>query len=148
MKAIGKRIKTARTYAGLSQQALADKIGGLRRQVQRWEADEQEPAASRITDIAQATGVTVNFLLGDFPRLPTTWAPLLVIPTTDDTPQTADEAMRLLVESTGDPDGWTLEDVEESLKTGWIEFLDGALVVWQDGDRDPDTDLLFQMLIK
>lgn len=141
---LGTRIKTAREYAKLSQQALADKLNISRPRIAEWEADKHEPAAGRIMDIAKATGVTVNFLLGDFPRMPTTWAPMIVIKAEPGTPKTVEEAHRLLL----DEEEWELDDVRESIRTGWITWENGALVVWQDGDRSPYSDLLYNMLVR
>ena len=143
---LGTRIKAAREYANMSQQTLADKLSISRPRIAEWEADKHEPAASRIKEIADATGVTVNFLLGDFPRMPTTWSPLFVIQTADDTPKTAEEACRLIRSET-DMD-YELSYVKDDIKVGWITFESGALVVWQDGDRDPDADMLYNMLVR
>ena len=96
--------------------------------------------------IAKATGVQVGFLLGDFPRLPTSWHPMMVIPTTDDTPQTAEEAKRLLEAYTGDEAD--LEDIEENLAEGWLEWCDGALVSWIDGEEDEKQTRRFLMYVR
>lgn len=146
MQNMSVRLRQAREYSGMTQTELGRATKTSLRQVQNWEAGQSFPSSLKVVAIAKATGVTVNFLLGDLPRLPTTWAPWTVIPTTPNTPETAEEAKRLLDDATGEE--WEYEEVQEQIKGGWITFENGALVVWQDGDRDPDTDLLYQMLVK
>ena len=139
------RIKEAREEAKLTQQQLADSLGTHQRQIVRWETD-RVPDVTTLMKISKITGVTINFLVGDFPKLPTSWHPMIVIPTTDDTPQTAEEAKRLLEEATGDEE--ELEDIEENLAEGWLEWLDGALVSWIDGEEDEKQTRRFLMYVR
>lgn len=144
--ALGNRIKEAREYKHIKQFELADQLGTDQRQVSRYETGLREPSASQIVQFAEALGCTVNFLLGDYPRLPTTWKPFIVIPTTDETPQTAAEAKQLMEDMTGDE--YELEAIEEMLTGGWLTWEDGALVNWIDGETDQRSIREYQMFVK
>lgn len=61
---LGERIRKARTHAGLDQEQLASRLNVDRRTVSRWETDLTEPNATRLTALAEATGVPVEWLLG------------------------------------------------------------------------------------
>lgn len=66
---IGARIKQARAALGLSQQALADAIGGSKRGIQDNESGANAPASTLLRGIV-ALGVNANWLLtGDGPML-------------------------------------------------------------------------------
>ena len=63
-KTLGKKIKQARTDAGLTQQQLADKIRGLSASdISRAERGEKDLERDEIIAIAKATGVTQKSLL-------------------------------------------------------------------------------------
>ena len=143
---IGSRIKEVREYWHMNQTALASSIGTDQKQISRYETGLHEPSAGMIVKIAEALRCTVNFLLGDYPRMSSTWKPFIVIPITDDTPHTAVEAKRLMDEITGDE--YDLEDIEENLKGGWLTWEDGALVNWVDGETDARSIREYQMFVK
>lgn len=63
---IGVRIAQAREKAGLTQEELGDIIDMSTRQVQNYEAGDSKPY-KKIKEIAAATGVTVEWLLGTEP---------------------------------------------------------------------------------
>ena len=60
---IGSRIKEARTKKGLSQEALADKIGISKRTLINYEKEEQEPTVSTIINIAKFCTIDELWLL-------------------------------------------------------------------------------------
>lgn len=62
---LARRIRSARTGAGLSQERLADAIGTSRRHVIRWENAEHRPSPTYIARIAEATGEAVDFFDDD-----------------------------------------------------------------------------------
>jgi XRE family transcriptional regulator, regulator of sulfur utilization len=53
---IGSRIREVRNQAGLSQKALAVKVGTSRRHIIRLERGDHRPTRSMLTRIAKATG--------------------------------------------------------------------------------------------
>lgn len=64
MSDISDRIRRFRTGAGLSQVALASALGIKGPSVAEWESGKSKPAISRLPDLAQALGCTVDDLLG------------------------------------------------------------------------------------
>ena len=56
------RIRKARRHAGVSQQALADRLGVTRGAVANWECANSVPAAIRMGKIARVTGVSFEWL--------------------------------------------------------------------------------------
>ncbi len=62
---VGLRIRKARERAGLSQDRLARQIKTSRRNVLRWEGGYNMPRADHIERIADATGRTADYFLGD-----------------------------------------------------------------------------------
>jgi transcriptional regulator with XRE-family HTH domain len=62
---VGLRIRRARKQAGLSQEALAHRIKSSRRNVLRWEGGHNMPRAEHIREIAEATGKSTDYFLGD-----------------------------------------------------------------------------------
>lgn len=63
---IGGRIEQSRVNRRLSQADLAEAIGlgkGQQSRVSRWELDKGEPSYEHLVAIADATGVTLDFLL-------------------------------------------------------------------------------------
>lgn len=146
---IAQRIRIARTEATrLTQAQLAEQLGVVQNQVARWETGEREPKAETLVKIAEILGVTINFLVGDLPRLPTTWQPQLVIPVKDDVEQTAETASKLLYEATDDDMYLDLDMIEQGMQEGWYEFLSGALVQWADGETDESATLDYLMYVK
>jgi len=63
--AIGARIRTRRRQLGLSQGALAERLGVSFQQVQKYERGANRVAASTLLAAAQALGVTVGWLMGE-----------------------------------------------------------------------------------
>ena len=64
-KTFGERLKTCRKAKGLTQQALAEKIGVSDKTVSRWESDGGYPDVPTLVPLARALGVTVDELLDD-----------------------------------------------------------------------------------
>lgn len=64
---IGQRLKVARAAAGYSLRELAEKIGNLvsAQMIGRYENDEGMPGSEVLIALADALGVTVDYLLGD-----------------------------------------------------------------------------------
>ncbi|MCX4994244.1 helix-turn-helix domain-containing protein [Streptomyces longwoodensis] len=61
---IGERIRTARRAAGLSQLALAERIGRDHRTVHRWEYATADPSTTDLLLLADALGVPLSELVG------------------------------------------------------------------------------------
>lgn len=61
---IGARIKEARKEAGLSQTALAEKIGKTLRTVQKYESGEIEPSIAMINDLSRILNTSPAALIG------------------------------------------------------------------------------------
>jgi transcriptional regulator with XRE-family HTH domain len=62
---IGRRLSAQRHYLGLSQDEAASRAGVTRNQVSALERAVQTPDAWRLSQIAQALGVTLAWLLED-----------------------------------------------------------------------------------
>jgi transcriptional regulator with XRE-family HTH domain len=62
---LGKKLRTAREQAGLSQQWLAEKLGITFQQIQKYEKGTNRIAASRLVSIAQALEQPVGYFLDD-----------------------------------------------------------------------------------
>lgn len=62
---VGRRIGERRSAMGLSQTALAQRLGISPQQVQKYEAGQNRISASRLSDIATALGVTPGTLFPD-----------------------------------------------------------------------------------
>lgn len=62
---VGRRIGERRSAMGLSQTALAQRLGISPQQVQKYEAGQNRISASRLSDIATALGVTPGALFPD-----------------------------------------------------------------------------------
>jgi transcriptional regulator with XRE-family HTH domain len=72
VSALGKRIKEARRLARLTQAALAEKVGVAgKSSVAKWEAGDREPDQVTLRRIAEVTGCSVAFLLGESKEGPT-----------------------------------------------------------------------------
>lgn len=63
MSSLGERIKVRRKEVGLSQSDLADKVGISYAQIGRYETKDSQPPAKTLTAIADALGVSPDFLL-------------------------------------------------------------------------------------
>ena len=61
---------SARTNAGLSQAAVAEKMGISAASVCQWETGKNLPRADKLPEIAALYGCTVDELLADEPRAP------------------------------------------------------------------------------
>lgn len=64
-KFVGARIRMARITAGLSQDALGDKLGVSFQQVQKYEKGVNRVSASRLSQIGAALGQTVQWFLDE-----------------------------------------------------------------------------------
>ena len=62
MPSIGERIKRLRTDAGLTQAALAERVGLTYIQIGRYEKAKSRPSAQALTRLADALETTVDFL--------------------------------------------------------------------------------------
>ena len=60
---IGERIKTARSNAGLTQRALAEKSGIATGTVQQYELGKRQPRIEQLQKIADALEVDINYLV-------------------------------------------------------------------------------------
>ena len=61
---IGKRLKEIRKIKGLTQQELAELSGLTVSSIKKWELDLTEPSADKLTSLALALGVSVDYILG------------------------------------------------------------------------------------
>ena len=61
---IGAKIKELRMEKGLSQKALAEKIGVSQKAIDFWERQINEPKASYIVALSQFFDVSCDYLLG------------------------------------------------------------------------------------
>lgn len=68
MKSVGQRIRTLRESAGLTQKELATKVQHERATVASWETDRRVPEPTTLGRLADAFGVSVDFLLGRIPQ--------------------------------------------------------------------------------
>ena len=62
---LNEKIYTCRKRAGLSQEALADKLGVSRQAVSKWETSEAEPEIGKLRLLAKEFGVTADWLLSE-----------------------------------------------------------------------------------
>ncbi len=68
---LGESINYYRKKAGLSQEALAEKVGVSRQAVSKWELDEATPEVGKLMALAAAFGITTDQLLsGEVPEEP------------------------------------------------------------------------------
>lgn len=61
---LGRRIQEGRRAAGLSQEALGERLGVSRQAVSKWEADGAVPELENLIAMSRMFGVTVGVLLG------------------------------------------------------------------------------------
>jgi transcriptional regulator with XRE-family HTH domain len=73
---IGKRLFRRRRLLGLTQKAVADKIGVKFQQIQKYECGGSTIAACRVWQLAEALEVSVNYFYDDLPGEPLDHAPL------------------------------------------------------------------------
>jgi len=59
----GEKLQGLRQKAGLSQDALAEKLNVSRQAVSRWERDETMPETDKVVALADLFGVTTDYLL-------------------------------------------------------------------------------------
>ncbi len=59
----GDRLAAARDYAGLSQAALAKRLGVKASTIRKWEDDLAEPRANRLSMLAGVLGVSMTWLI-------------------------------------------------------------------------------------
>ena len=59
----GEKLQGLRQKAGMSQDALAERLGVSRQAVSRWERDETMPETEKVVALADLFGVTTDFLL-------------------------------------------------------------------------------------
>jgi len=62
---LNEKIWVCRKKAGLSQEALAEKIGVSRQAISKWETGEASPEISKLPLLARAFNVTADWLLDD-----------------------------------------------------------------------------------
>lgn len=60
----GNRLKQARLMAGHTQESLGEVLGTDARRIWQWETGKHSPKSDILPDIANALGVTSDFLLG------------------------------------------------------------------------------------
>lgn len=66
---IGHRLANLREKKGLSQAALADKIGKSQSSIAMWETNKRRVPDDALKDLADFYGVTIDYLMGrDVPR--------------------------------------------------------------------------------
>ncbi len=64
---LGQNIQACRKRAGLSQEALAEKLGVSRQAISKWELGEAEPELKNLQLLAKVFGVSVDYLLNQEP---------------------------------------------------------------------------------
>lgn len=64
----GEKLQGLRQKAGMSQDALAEKLNVSRQAVSRWERDETMPETEKVIALADLFGVTTDYLLRDQPE--------------------------------------------------------------------------------
>lgn len=62
---LGDRLRKAREWADLSQDALADELGMSRRSIGNYEHGEREPRRSTLMAVSMRCGVPLWWLLGE-----------------------------------------------------------------------------------
>lgn len=66
----GEKLSDLRKKAGLSQQALSEKVGVARQTVSKWESGAAMPSTDNIHCLSQLYGVSVDYLLNDYVEEP------------------------------------------------------------------------------
>ena len=62
---VGSRVRMRRILLGMSQEKLGDALGLTFQQVQKYEKGTNRISASRLQQISQVLGVSIDFLYGD-----------------------------------------------------------------------------------
>ncbi len=62
---LGEKIQYCRKKVGMSQDALAEKIGVSRQAISKWELGEAVPEISNLASLAKTFGVTVDWLISE-----------------------------------------------------------------------------------
>ena len=83
---LAEKILQCRKKAGLSQEALAERIGVSRQAVSKWETGEAMPELSTVVALAKEFGVTTDWLLSDEEEIPAAETPKAEEPKTETTP--------------------------------------------------------------
>ena len=65
---VGGRVRLRRMMMGLSQERLGEQLGLTFQQIQKYEKGANRIGASRLYDIAQVLGVSVQFFFEDLPE--------------------------------------------------------------------------------
>lgn len=68
MMSFEERLLTTRKNRGMSQEALAEKIGVSRQAVSKWETGEAQPDYAKLIALADALEVSLDYLCGREPR--------------------------------------------------------------------------------
>ena len=76
---VGKRVRVRRTLLGLSQEALANRLGITFQQVQKYERGSNRMGSSRLYDISVALDVPVSFFFDDMPDETAQMSPRAII---------------------------------------------------------------------
>lgn len=63
---LSEKILYCRKRAGLSQEALAAKLGISRQSVSKWETGESQPETAKLAVLSAALGVSVDWLLSEY----------------------------------------------------------------------------------
>ena len=71
---ISDRIQSLRKARGITQEQLADAVGGSRQAVSKWEAEQSVPDLERIVAMAEYFDVTTDYLLRGIEPAPTVQA--------------------------------------------------------------------------
>lgn len=96
---LGQNIQTARRAAGLSQEALAERIGVSRQALGKWEKDTALPGLENLRQLSAALGVSADTLLGrELPAAPGTPSEGTSAPLPADPPMTL-ESMKALLDA-------------------------------------------------
>ena len=67
---LSEKIFTCRKKAGLSQEALAERLGVSRQAVSKWETGESEPEIGKLKLMAETFSVSVDWLLSEEETIP------------------------------------------------------------------------------
>lgn len=68
---LGEKIRSLRKTAGLSQEALAEKLGVSRQAVSKWENDNGMPETEKLITMAKLFDTSLDNLIGEEPATPT-----------------------------------------------------------------------------
>lgn len=114
---LNEKIYQCRRKAGLSQEALAEKIGVSRQAISKWETGEASPEISKLPLLAKEFGVTADWLLSEEDEAAEEDAPA------DEAPVEDAESPR-----SESPPRRQYSDEPVSAVPGWLEHLPGFLV--------------------